>query len=139
MAYVFVVDDIAEARDALARFLERSGHEVGVASDGRDALRSILRRIPDVVILDLFMPEMDGLELLEVLRSYVRLQSLRVLVLTAFPDSALTESARHLGVGRVLTKSRATLSDILDAVNAELAQAFRPPDGAGPSAHLGQW
>jgi chemosensory pili system protein ChpA (sensor histidine kinase/response regulator) len=139
MSYLFVIDDHADSREALARFLERAGHEVATASEGREALHAILNRIPDVIVLDLFMPEMDGLELLEVLRSYVRLRSLRVVILTAYPDSALTETARELGVRRVLPKARATFEDILDAVHAELWPGTEPPPDPGPSAHLGGW
>ena len=120
MAYVLIVDDDSDGREALCKFLERSGHEVACVGDGRVGLASVLARRPDLVVLDLFMPEIDGGGLLEILRSYLRLQSLPVVVLTAFPESPQVERARHLKVNTVLFKGKATLEEIRDAVNHEL-------------------
>jgi CheY-like chemotaxis protein len=120
MAYVLIVDDAADGREVLCKFLERSGHEVACVADGREALGSILARLPDLVVLDLFMPEIDGGGLLEILRSYLRLQSLPVVVLTAFPESPQVQRVRHLKINAVLVKGKATLEEILSAVNQEL-------------------
>jgi CheY-like chemotaxis protein len=120
VAYLLIVDDDADGREALCQVLVKSGHEVGCLANGRDALRSILDRLPDLVILDLFMPEMDGGGLLEILRSYMRLQSLPVVVLTGLPDSPFVERVRHLKVNSILVKGKATFDDILQAVRQEL-------------------
>src|SRR5687767_11546513 len=104
MAQLLIVDDDKDGRDALCQFLERSGHKVDCVANGREALMSILSRPPDLVILDLFMPDMDGPSLLEVLRSYLRLQSLPVLVITGLPDSPLAARARTLKVNAILMK-----------------------------------
>ena len=120
MAYLLIVDDAADGREALCRFLERAGHEVACVADGREALREILTRLPDLVLLDLFMPQIDGGGLLEILRSYLRLQSLPVVVLTGLPDSPQVDRARHLKVNTILVKGKATLEAILAAVNREL-------------------
>src|SRR5215212_4748951 len=98
MSYVLLVDDDPDGREALSRLLEHAGYDVAYAKDGRAAVQSILSRAPDVILLDLFMPSMDGVRVLEVLRSYLRLQSLRVVVLTAFPESPLVKQAKALGV-----------------------------------------
>ena len=128
MSYVLLVDDDADGREPLSRLLEHAGYEVVCAPDGRAALQSILRRIPDVIVLDLFMPQMDGVKFLEVVRSYLRLQSLRVVVLTAFPESPLVAQAKLLGVTRILAKSKATFKEIEAAIKQELAG---PPPTAG--------
>jgi CheY-like chemotaxis protein len=120
MAYLLIVDDAADGREVLCKFLERSGHEVACVADGREALATILARLPDLVLLDLFMPEIDGAGLLEIMRSYLRLQSLPVIVLTGLPDSPQVERARHLKVNTVLMKGKATLEAILASVNQEL-------------------
>ena len=120
MAYVLVVDDGVDVREALCESLRRAGHEVGCVEDGREALRTILDRTPDIVVLDLFMPGMDGGGLLEVLRSYLRLQHLPVVVLTGLPDSPMVDRARHLHVNAILVKGKATMSEIVAAVAQEL-------------------
>ena len=72
------------------------------------------------MLLDLFMPEIDGGGLLEIMRSYLRLQALPVIVLTGLPESPQVDRARHLKVNTVLVKGKATLEHILAAVKQEL-------------------
>ena len=123
MASILIVDDDADGRDALCQFLQRAGYQVECVSDGRDALAAVLARTPDLIVLDMFMPQMDGGGLLEILRSYLRLQSLPVVILTGLPDSPLVERARFLKVNAILVKGKATLEDILRAVQLELPRA----------------
>ena len=78
MAFIMIVDDAVDSCEPLAKYLEKSGHEVQCVPNGREALASVIARTPDVVVLDLLMPEMDGPSFLEVTRSYLRLQSLPV-------------------------------------------------------------
>ena len=116
MARILIVDDAPDAGDALGKFLKKAGHEVTVATNGRLALTHVLTQLPDVVLLDLVMPEMDGPSFLEVIRSYLRLQSLPVVVLTALGDSPMIERVQALKVNAVLVKTKATSEDILAAV-----------------------
>src|SRR5687767_7779373 len=120
MASVMIVDDTTDACQALAKFLEKCGHEVTCHPNGKDALGAVISKLPDVVILDLFMPDLDGASFLEVVRSYLRLQSLPVVVLTGLPESPMVDRARHLKVNAVLVKGKATLDEIADAVRQEL-------------------
>jgi CheY-like chemotaxis protein len=117
---ILVVDDEADSREVLTRALTQARYEVRSAPNGREALMPILSNPPDLVILDLFMPEMDGGGLLEILRSYLRLQSLPVIILTGLPDSPMVERARHLRVNAILVKAKATTDDILHAIMEEL-------------------
>ena len=135
MAYVLIVDDEVHGREALQRYLSKCGHEIACANNGADALRSILSRQPDLVLLDLFMPEMDGVGLLEVLRSYLRLRTIPVVILTAYPDARLLQRALRFNVAAVLTKSATSLSGIATAIDQALHRAPTSPD-AGPSARL---
>jgi CheY-like chemotaxis protein len=125
MPQILIVDDDRDGRDALRQFLRKHGHEVACASNGREALSAVLARTPDLVVLDLFMPELDGSGLLEILRSYLRLQSLPVVVMTGLPDSPLLDRVRHLHVNAVLVKGKTTFHDVLQAVKQE---AHRVPD-----------
>lgn len=120
MAKLLVVEDGADSRDVLATALSRAGHDVQGAPDGRQALSAILDDTPDLVVLDLLLPEMGGADLLEVTRSYLRLQSLPVVVLTGLPDSPLVERARHMKVNAILIKGKATLHEVIATINQEL-------------------
>jgi CheY-like chemotaxis protein len=116
MAKILFVDDQPDSSLPVKVFLEGAGHTVTTALNGREALASVLAQMPDVVLLDLAMPEMDGPSFLEVVRSYLRLQSLPVVVLTGLTDSPMIDRAQTLKVNSVLCKTKATLEDILKAI-----------------------
>src|SRR5688572_16812531 len=116
MPRILIVDDDADASKPIAFYLEKAGHEVTCTSNGKDALAHVLAEMPDVVLLDLLMPEMDGPSFLEVVRSYLRLQSLPVVVYTALTDSPMIARAQALKVNSVLVKGKATSEDIQKAL-----------------------
>ena len=80
MAQVLVVDDAEKIRAAVCRLLQAAGHEVLEAENGRDALRVLYAAKPDLVLLDVSMPDMDGWTALERIRE---LTSVPVLMVTA--------------------------------------------------------
>src|SRR5688572_22967563 len=112
MAKILVVDDNEDARESMAELLRDAGHTVTCVPNGREALALVLSDLPDAVLLDLMMPEMDGPSFLEVVRSYLRIQSLPVVVLTALSDSPMIERALALKVNSVLVKGKATPDDV---------------------------
>jgi CheY-like chemotaxis protein len=122
MADVLIVDDDPDGAEVLRTFLTKAGHNVESVPNGKDALVAVIARPPDLVILDLLMPEMDGGNFLEIIRSYLRLQAMPVIVVTGLPDSPMVERARHLKVNRILVKGKATLQEIEQAIRAELHQ-----------------
>ena len=65
---ILVVDDESEVRDSIRALLETHGYETASAADGRGALSEVARQRPDVVLTDLFMPDVDGIELITELR-----------------------------------------------------------------------
>ena len=111
-----IVDDNEDSRNSMALCLRNLGHTVTCAPNGREALALVLGELPDVILLDLLMPEMDGPSFLEVVRSYLRIQSLPVVVLTGVGDSPMIERARTLRVNTILVKGKATFDDILKAL-----------------------
>ena len=116
MAHVLIVDDAFEAQEPLGKYLEKHGYEVTLVPNGREALGELIYTVPDVVIVDLLMPEMDGPSLIEVTRAYLRLQSLPVIVLTAMEDGPLIARAQNAKVNAILKKTKATFEDIRRAV-----------------------
>ncbi|HUB25008.1 MAG TPA: response regulator [Tepidisphaeraceae bacterium] len=120
MARLLVVDDDASSLEATCKYLETVGHTVECVPNGREALERILHKVPDLVILDLFMPQLDGCSLLEIMRSYLRLQSLPVVVLTGITEGPMIDRARNLKVSAILVKGKATLEEIAEAVKTEM-------------------
>jgi len=84
---VLVVDDEQMVRDFVREVIEREGHQVDVASDGEQALDLMEKAAPDLVLLDLSMPGMDGPATLAQIRK--RWGNLPVAILTGYPDSKL--------------------------------------------------
>jgi CheY-like chemotaxis protein len=116
MAKILIVDDNEDGRDSQAMLLRDAGHDVTCVPNGREALAHVLSDVPDVILLDLLMPEMDGPSFLEVIRSYLRIQSLPVVVLTALSDSPMIDRAQALKVNSILIKGKATPADIQKAI-----------------------
>lgn len=116
MAKILIVDDEEDARESLAVVLRDAGHTVACVPNGREALAQVLTNLPDVVLLDLLMPEMDGPSFLEVVRSYLRIQSLPVVVITALGESPMIDRARALKVNSILVKGKATPDDVRKAI-----------------------
>src|SRR3954454_19036545 len=120
MAKILIVDDNPDASETLTFFFRKAGHEVTCVPNGREALSIVLAQTPDVILLDLMMPIMDGPSFLEVVRSYLRIQSLPVVVLTGMADSPMVERARSLKVNSILLKGKATPEEILKTLETEL-------------------
>ena len=101
---VLVVDDDASVRRLLATTFEPD-HDVLLAEDGRQALE-VLRGAErvDAVVLDVMMPEVDGLEVLAEIREDDRLRGVPVVVITASMEQAVQERARELGCDTFLRK-----------------------------------
>ena len=129
MPYVMIVDDARDSVEPLASYLERTGYLVCVVTDPRDALAEIIRNPPQVLLLDLLMPGMDGAMLLGVIRSYLRLSLIPVVILTGAPDSPLVERVKGLRVHSVLTKGKSSFRDI----EAALRLARHHVPGGPPS------
>ncbi|HTJ84781.1 MAG TPA: sigma-54 dependent transcriptional regulator, partial [Polyangiaceae bacterium] len=101
-ARVLVVDDDQSARTALAKLLSAEGLDVELAEDGRDALHKTEERAPDLVVTDISMPNMDGLELLGVLRR--KHKDLPVIVVTSAHDLGVAVKAMRAGAADFITK-----------------------------------
>src|SRR4051812_7573790 len=122
MAKILIVDDTEDARESQAILLRDAGHTVMCVPNGREALAQVLTDLPDVVLLDLLMPEMDGPSFLEVVRSYLRLQALPVVILTGLADSPMIERARALKVNSILIKGKAGPDDVRKAIEEALVR-----------------
>lgn len=125
MAHILIVDDDGDSSEPLSIFLKAAGHEVTCKPDGREALVVVLSHTPDVIVLDLAMPEMDGPSFLEVVRSYLRIHTLPVVVLTGFGDSLMVHRVQALKVSSVLLKGTTMPQDVLEAVEEALSHPPR--------------
>ncbi|HYX63440.1 MAG TPA: response regulator, partial [Burkholderiales bacterium] len=101
---VLVVDDNVDAASTLEAVLRTLGHEVDVAHDGASALRAARERPPQVVLLDISMPGMDGLEVARRLREQPGLQAVRFAAVTGLGQEADRRRSREAGFDAHLVK-----------------------------------
>jgi CheY-like chemotaxis protein len=133
-AQVLIVDDDSTSRDMLRRTLQKEGWTVAEAANGREALGQLKRAQPALVLLDLMMPEMDGLEVLERMHRDDSWRDIPVIIVTA-KDLTQEEVDRLNGhVFEVLQKGAYERGDLLRDVHAMIARrvaAARPPVALG--------
>jgi AmiR/NasT family two-component response regulator len=98
---ILVAEDESIIRIGLCRILEEAGHQVVVAPDGRTAVKLARQTVPDLAILDIKMPGLDGLEVAR--QIYVR-RPLPIVLLTAYGDQELVEQAAELPIMAYLIK-----------------------------------
>lgn len=101
---VMVVDDSLTVRKITTRMLAREGYEVITAKDGVDALQILQNTLPDLMLLDIEMPRMDGFELTKVMRADHRLAHIPIIMITSRTADKHREHAMKLGVNAYLGK-----------------------------------
>ncbi|GAB2501701.1 Hpt domain-containing protein [Lysobacter humi (ex Lee et al. 2017)] len=101
---VMVVDDSVTMRKVTGRVLERHGFEVATAKDGIDALERMADVVPDLMLLDIEMPRMDGYELAQAMKSDPRLRNVPIVMITSRTGDKHRQRAFDLGVNRYLGK-----------------------------------
>jgi len=102
--FVLIVDDEPMARTLLRLMLARAGYSVSEAQDGLDALKKIEMSQPDVVVLDVMMPGMDGFTVCKTLREKEDTSKLPVIMLSAKSDMESINKGLSVGANKYLTK-----------------------------------
>ncbi len=119
---VLLAEDEPNIAESLAFLLERAGFTVEVAPDGRGALESALAAMPDLMILDVMLPGLDGLSVLKELRADNRTQTLPIIMLTAKGQQEDRDAAVAAGANLFITKPFAN-RELVGAVQALIADA----------------
>ena len=101
---VMVVDDSITVRKVTGRVLERNGYDASVAIDGVDALEKLREHVPDLILLDIEMPRMDGYELATHMKADRRLRNVPIIMITSRSGDKHRQRALNIGVERYLGK-----------------------------------
>jgi two-component system, cell cycle response regulator DivK len=101
---VLVVDDVDHGREIFAEYLEFRGFRVATAADGLEALEKAFELRPDVILMDLSLPGIDGWEATRRLKADERTQDIPIIALTAHALASAHEKAREVGCNAVVTK-----------------------------------
>ena len=100
---VLVVEDYKDVRRMMRHFLENKGYDVIIAKDGYQAVERAVSEHPDLIIMDIAMPVMDGIQATQAIRQHDELQEVPILALTAYADF-YSERARDVGCNDVIQK-----------------------------------
>jgi len=122
---VLVVDDDDVMRRGVAQTLEKDGWAVSDAVNGRLALACLAQSLPDVIVLDLMMPEMDGFEFFAELRRHAEWHDIPVIVVTAKDLNEDDHRRLNGGVERILLKDAPTRDEMLREVSSVLAGCIK--------------
>jgi DNA-binding response OmpR family regulator len=104
MKKILIVDDAKHLADALSEVLMMEGFEVKVVYDGQQALALIDNFEPELLITDLRMPKIDGLDLIQAVRNHVRLNNIPIVIISASASEGTREHALKLGANLFVTK-----------------------------------
>lgn len=121
-AKILVVEDEEILLAALKEELLTGGYEVDGAVDGIEGLEKVKSFKPDLILLDLLMPKMDGMEMLQKLKADSETRDIAVVILTNLSDYEKISEALSLGAMDYLVKANYKLEDLLDKVRAVLAR-----------------
>ncbi len=104
MAHILVIDDDPDIRRLLSTYFQDQGHQVFSAEDGAHGIGMAVQRQPDVVILDIDMPVLDGHSTLRVIQSNPQISGIPVVVLTAHHTPQIEEAMRKAGCAGFVSK-----------------------------------
>ena len=120
MKQILVIEDNAVAASLYRSVLSAAGYHVDVASDGEAGLAAIHKNHPDLVLLDLMLPKMEGIEVLRQIRSDPALKSMPVMITSNAYTSARMDELMAAGATQILTKAKITPKEIARVVTTAL-------------------
>jgi two-component system, NtrC family, sensor kinase len=126
MPVVLVVDDQPEDRKPLAKLLKTKGFQVVTASNAFEAMAAAQREDPDLILLDVAMPPMDGLTVLMLLRDSEIGRNTPVIVITGMNDSNTISRAQNLRVKEIFIKNSFAIPELLEAVDKHIRRTEPP-------------
>ena len=124
MSHILIVEDDRDIAELLQRYLTRAGHVTDALGDGGEALTFVRTRVPDLIILDLMLPGVDGLEVCRALRRTPETRALPIIMLTARTEESDRIVGLELGADDYVTKPFSP-SELVARVGALLRRAQR--------------
>lgn len=118
---ILVVDDDTNLTSLYEAALTARGYRVVVCNNGETALEEAEKERPDLILLDIMMPAIHGLHVLDILKATPETEDSKVIMLTALGDEATKEKALETGAADYIVKSESNMADILERVARALS------------------
>lgn len=119
-AHVLVVDDTASVTELFRMMLEMEGYSVAIAGDVQEALAALDERIPDLILLDIMLPEASGLDLCRMIRENPQRSGIPIVIVSAKSELEEVQAGLEAGADRYLLKP-VSKSELTDAVHEALS------------------
>jgi two-component system, cell cycle response regulator DivK len=119
---ILVVEDYADTQELYCELLEQAGFRVAGATNGNEAVQKALELVPDVILMDLSLPELDGFEATRRIRLDPRLQQAAIVALTGHSSADISRSVRQAGCNSLLVKPCAP-ADLLAEIHRLLPRS----------------
>lgn len=128
MSRIVMIEDNPNNARLAEKLLKHAGHEVIVKDNGEDGLAAVLESAPDLVLMDLGLPDVDGQTIVALLRQRPEMQAVRIVACTAWPEDRAQQMATAYGCQGVISKP-------IDTRNfaAQVDSFLKPPAAAAPS------
>ncbi len=120
MAYILIVEDESSLNEAYSMILKKMGHEVVSAYNGKEGLDQVKQRTPELILLDLRMPKMDGIEFLQNLKPLENYPKLKIIVFSNYDVQKDIDKAFELGASRYMLKAWASPNELVRLVDDTL-------------------
>jgi two-component system alkaline phosphatase synthesis response regulator PhoP len=133
MSDILIVEDDRDIADLVAHYLERAGHRARIASNGGDGLAAARERTPDVIVLDLMLPGLDGLEICRALRTDTRTSRVPIIMLTARAEESDRIAGLEFGADDYVTKPFSP-KELVARINAQVRRERRSTGTSSPVA-----
>lgn len=133
MAKILIVEDDQALSQVLQKKLEFNGYEVSVAPDGEVAMAELGKSKPDIILLDIVMPKMNGYEVLEKLHSDPSLSQIPVIIISNSGQPVEIERTKELGAADYIIKANFEPNEVLDKINAHLGTAKKKKEEPLPA------
>lgn len=127
MAKILIIDDIEFTRNTIGKMLTRNGYEIIEAANGKEGIKMVEEHTPDLVLTDILMPEMEGLETIQTLKR--NQPQLPIIAITGSTDSPFLQIAMKFGAAQGLNKPFKQ-AELLEAIHKVLPVAPVKGNGA---------
>ena len=140
MASILIVDDQADIRRVLTRLVRLAGHDAVDLPGGPEALAHLARHIPDLILLDVMMPDIDGFDVLRAVRADPRTARVPVVMFSAVSAEEMIERARAEGANDYWIKGAISAESLCAGIIEHLGQGSRGGGGSSVGANgLKSW
>jgi CheY-like chemotaxis protein len=126
MSKVLLIEDDPLIYRLYQKLFSLEGYEIELAENGQEGLEKLQSFHPDILLMDIMMPTMNGLEMLSKVKADPATQAIPVIVLTNIADMNITQMALQKGAALCIIKSQTEPSDVISSVKAVLAKSAAP-------------